>query len=140
LLNSYEGGVHFRVGIDARAEISGYLLIFGESWKSIVVDKEYRIGVKFGKNDPWEANALGVELSGLKGMMLSFEDKAFLDEFGKARSVRIFYQDQEVSNLILSDNKAALEAMWRCQFAQPSKADPFADYLELGQARGGHPG
>jgi hypothetical protein len=40
LLNSYEGGVHFRVGIDARAEISGYLLIFGESWKSIVVDKE----------------------------------------------------------------------------------------------------
>lgn len=127
LLSSYEGGIYFRVGIDARDGISGYLLVFGENWKSIVIGKKYKTSVKFGKNDPWEADALGVELSGLKGLMLSFQDKALLDEFGKARSARIFYQDEEVSSLALSDTKVALEAMWRCQRAQPTKSDPFAD-------------
>jgi len=125
MLSGYEG-VYFRLGIDAREPRDSYAIIAGVNWKSIKVDQEYKVALKFGTEVPWDANATGIVLGDVKGLIIRFDGTDFYKEFAGNSVVAISYRGAEIERLSLAGSSAALAAMVKCQKEQRTKRDPFA--------------
>ena len=122
----YEGGLHFRIGIDMRDQPEAYILLLGDSWKSIVIDDEYEIVLQFGGLRPWRAKATGIDFHGSKGLIIKFAEAKLFKEFAEQPTVRITHQDRRVANLNLKDGAAAIAALVECQKTELAKSgDPF---------------
>lgn len=124
--------VALRVGADLRqTPMTGYAMLFGDSWASIERRADYPIEIKFGDARPRKVKAGGTEIGGLKGVGFTFDKSGFLDQLSSARDMRVSYRDNEVAHLDLAGASEALDAMRDCQAAQPTAQakgarDPFA--------------
>lgn len=116
----------FRIGVDARAKLAGYMLLLGEGWGSIKEGEKYPVEVTFGTAAPWKATARGVQLGEAKGLMITFETGAIFENMSRAQELRVRYRDAEVADLRLEGSSDAIDAMVECQSAQKAARDPFA--------------
>jgi hypothetical protein len=127
VLGYYDGGVALRIGIDPREPRDNYLFIAGEQWKSIKEEATYEMEFSFGNKEAWEGKFTGIDLGGLKGVMIRFSEEEVLEEFSSTKNVRFFYKEKEIENFALERSGQALRELRRCQRLQDAKSrDPFA--------------
>lgn len=117
----------FRIGFDVSDEFSSYFFVANESWKSIIIDKEYELRMKFDGHDPWRVVAVGSKIGDLLALKATFNDDRFWVEFSKAKRLAIDYNNSSIINVPTSDNDKAFDQLIACQKAQPKNAttDPF---------------
>lgn len=123
---SYNDDVALRVGVDARDPIDAYIMIFGSDWKSIKLDQNYKVELRFESGRRLQKTFVGTQIGDLKGIMLRLNDLDLIETIQRERSVHVYYGSQVVSQLSLPDSKAAIDMMWDCQRAQRKVKDPFA--------------
>ena len=117
----------FRIGFDVSGDFSSYFFVADDSWKSIVVGKEYELTMRFDNHDPWTVVAKGSKIGDLLALKANFSADEFWGEFSKAKRLAIDYNNSSIINVPTSDNEKAFNQLLECQKAQPSnrKADPF---------------
>lgn len=127
ITSPYKGGVHFRIGLDMRGkQPEGYVAVFGEAWESIKEKEEYDVTLQFGELEPWSATASGINLGGLRGLVVTFSESELFKEFAEQPNVILTYKGREAANLNLKDSRAALAALTDCQRGERQAArDPF---------------
>lgn len=127
ITSPYKGGVHFRIGLDMRGkQPEGYIAVFGEAWESIEEKEEYDVTLQFGKLEPWSATASGINLGGLRGLVVTFSESDLFKEFAEQPNVILTYKGREAANLNLKDSRAAIAALADCQLGQQQAVrDPF---------------
>jgi hypothetical protein len=123
----FSGSSAFRAGFDVANEFSSYFLVGDDSWKSIVVDREYELRLRFDDNAPWKVTAVGSKIGGSVALKSTFNENKFWAEFAQARRLAISYNQSSLINVSTSDNEEAFNELIECQKAQKEKAkpDPF---------------
>jgi hypothetical protein len=117
--------VALRIGVDARDPITTYVMVFGEDWKSIEIDRKYDIVMKFSGGKSYRDTFVGAQIGDVKGISLNPAPLQLFDLLGGSPWVSVNYRGQEISKLLLDDSKTAIAKIWTCQRRQNTK-DPFA--------------
>lgn len=144
MLGEFDGGSIIRIGFDMLEEASGYMILGDADWTSLERGKEYTLQFQFGKESPWDGDAIGFNFPGHSSTFLkiSFSDPNFLKEFMKKHSMIARYKNKEIMRISLRGSHKAGEGLISCQsyiedlkeeqndpfVANPKlKMDPFSD-------------
>lgn len=117
----------FRIGFDVSDKLSSYFFVADESWKSIIVDKEYQLIVRFDDKQPWKTSAVGAKVGDLLALRSNFEADEFWLDFSTAKRLTISYNNSNIINAPTVNNDKAFAQLILCQNAQQAlrKKDPF---------------
>jgi clan AA aspartic protease (TIGR02281 family) len=128
-LGSYAQGQVLRIGFARRgANVSTYLTIGANQWRSIAPGRQYPMTFQFDNDPPWSGNAAGIRLGSWPYLMIRFDvnPAEFLAELSNKYSLRVFYKGALIATLPLPDTAHMVPELVRCQrevFAGGS--DPF---------------
>lgn len=120
------GATVLRLGLDAREELAGYVMVFGADWVSIKPDDEYPIELRFPSGRKFKRTFQGIDIGGAKGVSYVLEDAEIFKVIEREPEISVYYRGEVISRLALDDARAALEKMFVCQNAQTRTKDPFA--------------
>lgn len=125
----FEGDVILKFGFDAyNGKLD--LLVGSRRWASIEPGKLYDISIQFGRRRPWHASASGGLMSDGSMVLHSMtDDPKLVQEFMKARTMKVHYQGRSIAHMSLDGSFAAFGAVMECQ-AQVQRelergGDPF---------------
>lgn len=128
---AYEGNSVFRIGFNVTLQ-NMYVLVGDPSWKSIEAGKSYDVGIEFGDEGKWNAEATGFSFDGETNQPYLWInvgiDNAddFLDEFMREKYVAIYYQGKDILSLKLKGSFQAGSKLLECQRNINSiQNDPF---------------
>jgi|WetSurMetagenome_2_1015567.scaffolds.fasta_scaffold70514_3 hypothetical protein len=123
---TYDDGLALRVGYDARASLTFYVIVTRVSWKSIVAGSSYDAAIQLDQNTPWSGKFHGIDFGGLKGLYIPVPIDGFLPELSKSSGFQLYYEGKEIDNGELTDIAGAVNSLRECQSRQGLGADPFA--------------
>ncbi len=117
----------------AAADGEGYYFNISDiMWRSLEPGELYPLSLQFDDYEPWEAEATAVDWGdGLKGLWVSV-DSQFMAEFAKSDAVVVYYNDENVAHLELTESGKALAVLVECeqmveQVLAEEGLDPFAN-------------
>lgn len=130
LFATFDNETVFRVGVNRQAGRHYYVMFANPDWTSLQVGKEYDVQFRFGGNSPWDVPTTAKDM-GENTIFLwaNFSDSAFWDEFATSDSLSVTREGKPVTQLHLTDSKAAFDELVTCQKYEDSQArsrDPFA--------------
>ena len=114
MLANYDGGAALRIGWKPKAE-ELYLIVADEDWDSLQVEKKYDIEMKLGNEAPWNIDASGINVDGLKGLVASVTDENFISEFRNKNSIEFSWNKKPLATLSLKNSKKAFRQLQTCQ-------------------------
>lgn len=136
IFGTYQRGEVLRVGLDNRRQMSGYMILGSEKWKSLEVGKKYTVSVTFAGAAPFEWTGTAIAINPSMGSLwFSFANADIWKLLAERTAVSISYQGNFVTALPLSNTREAVKTMFECNsqfyasadpFATPARTDPFA--------------
>lgn len=134
-LTSWDGGTVLRIGLNP-VEDNFYLLIGNDGWTSLAAAGVFDIAIRFDNGTAWEVSARGLQISSGKTVYLHAESSefGFIDEFKRARLMKISYAGNELDRLELKGSSRAFREVVACQEAVKKRvADPFLGVPKRGR-------
>lgn len=115
-LASWEGGTVLRIGLNP-AERNFYLLIGNDAWTSLRPDTLREFKLQFDLEPPWEISAPTVQFTpgATVYLLAESEQSAFIEEFMRARQMRITFGGNEMDVLELTGSSRAIRTVAECQ-------------------------
>lgn len=112
----WEGGTVLRIGLNPE-ERNFYLLIGNEAWSSVRPDTVRDLKLQFDLEPPWEISARTLQFApgATVFMHAESEQAAFVEEFMRARHMRITFGGNEMDVLKLTGSSRAIRKVAECQ-------------------------
>lgn len=113
----YEDGVFFKFGFNAVNSTLEFI-IGSKYWNSIEYQKAYDLSVQFGGRQPWRVPSIGGRMQQGAGYLSSeTSNPEVIQQFMKAKSMRVSYLGREIALLSLGGSYRAFQAVQECQRA-----------------------
>ncbi len=112
----WDGGTVLRIGLNPE-ERNFYLLIGNDAWSSVRPDTVRDLKLQFDLEPPWEISAHTLQFAPGATVYLHAESEqgAFVEEFMRARHMRITFGGNEMDVLELTGSSRAIRTVAECQ-------------------------
>jgi len=130
IYQSFDGRTGFFIGFDTNQGRRNLdITLLDTRWRSIAVNKPYRLQVRFGSFSPWVVDMDGVSMQGEPGLNVILDAsgenaRRFVAEFRRATRMNWRYGETTLGHFSLRGSRRAFDQLLACQRKNAPKLVP----------------